>query len=383
MDEVNKREYRQCTKCVMDTTDPLIIFNDEGICNHCLEYDKIAAVIVKKGNEGEEHLKKIVEEIKASAKDSKYDSIMGLSGGVDSSYLCYVVKNLGLNPLVVHFDNGWNSELAVKNIENIVSKLNLDLYTYVVNWDEFKDVQLAYIKASVIDIEAVTDHAILGTLYRTAKKYKIKSVLSGTNIVTEAILPKSWIFNKGDHINLKAIHKKYGTMPLKTFPLYDTKLKIYVNNILNIKSYSPLNYIEYNKTKVKELLIKELGWRDYVGKHYESVFTRFYQGYILPTKFNVDKRKAHLSTLICSGQISREQALQELKKPIYDPELLRQDKIFVLKKLGLTEQEFDDYMKLPAKSHYHFPVEISLSSRFRFLRPFISLYKSITKIKTE
>ena len=361
--------YRQCSKCVMDTTDPIITFNDEGICNHCLEYDKIAYAIVKKGKDGEEHLKKMVEEIKASSKGAKYDSIMGLSGGVDSSYLCYIAKNLGLNPLVVHLDNGWNSELAVMNVKNIVSKLNLDLHTYVVNWEEFRDVQLAYIKASVIDIEAITDHAILGTLFRTAKKYGIKNILSGTNFVTEAVLPKSWIFNKADHINLKAIHKRYGTIPLKSFPLYDTRLKKYVHNILRIKTYSPLNYLEYNKDKVKNFLIEELDWRDYGGKHYESIFTRFYQGYILPTKFNVDKRKAHISTLVCSGQITRDEALKQLNEPKYDAKLLNNDKQFVIKKLGLTEDEFESYMNLPVKSHYDFPIEKPLHERFPVLKP--------------
>lgn len=378
MKTISSTFYRQCTKCVMDTTDPEITFNEEGICNHCTDYEVKASTFVKKGKEGEEYLKKTVDIIKKRANGAKYDSIMGLSGGVDSSYLAYLTKNIGLNPLVVHFDNGWNSELAVMNVKNIVSKLDLDLYTYVVNWEEFKDVQLAYLKASVIDIEAVTDHTILGTLYRTAKKHNIKSILSGTNIVTEAILPKSWIFNKADHVNLRAIHKIYGTIPLKSFPIYDTRLKKYVHNIMDIKSYSPLNYVDYDKNKVKDFLIKVLDWRDYGGKHYESIFTRFYQGYILPTKFNVDKRKAHLSTLICSGQITRDEGMKELEEPIYDTELLKIDKEFVIKKLELSEKEFEKYMNLPIRSHYDFPVERPLHERYpfiKFVRNILNLFK--------
>lgn len=363
--------YKQCARCILDTNDdPKLKLDQDGICNYCLDYEIAEKTSVFKGREGEVKLHEIVDQIKKTGKGKKYDCIIGLSGGVDSTYLAYLAHKLGLHPLAVHFDNGWNSELAVKNIENIVKKLGLELYTYVVDWEEFRDVQLSYLKASVIDIEAVTDHAILGTVYRLAKQYNIKYILSGTNVVTEDVLPSHWIFNKVDHVNLKAIHAKYGKVKLKAFPLFDTKLKKYCNNIMKIRSVSLLNYVPFIKKDVKKLIAEELAWRDYGGKHYESIFTRFYQGYILPHKFKVDKRKAHLSNLICSGQITREEAFEEMKKPVYDPEQLKIDMDFVLKKLGLTPQEFEQIMKVPTRSHYDFPTEVSLYMRYPFLKTF-------------
>jgi len=363
--------FKQCSKCILDTKDdPELVLDQQHICNYCLDYDVMEKSEVFKGPDGELKLKIISEEIKRAGKGKKYDCILGLSGGVDSTYLAYQAHRLGLRPLAVHFDNGWNSELAVMNIENIVNRLGFELYTYVVDWEEFKDVQLAYLKASVIDIEAVTDHAIMGTVNRLAKKFNIKYILSGTNVVTEAILPKHWIFNKADHVNLNAIHAKYGNIKLRTFPFFDTKLKKYCGNIMKIRTVAPLNLMPYIKKDVKNIIAAELGWRDYGGKHFESVFTRFYQGYILPNKFGVDKRKAHLSNLVCSGQITREEALEEMKQPIYDPELLKVDLEFVLKKLGLSPQQFEDIMKHPIRSHYDFPTEQSLYKRYPFLMPF-------------
>lgn len=375
--------HSKCNKCVLEICDdPILKFDEVGICNYCREYDVVEKASVLMGFEGVQKLKSVIGEIKKSGKGKKYDCILGVSGGVDSTYLAYLAKQHGLRPLAVHFDNGWDSELAVQNIENIINRLGFDLHSYVVDWPEFKDVQLAYIKASVIDIEAVTDHAILGTVYRLAKKYGISSILSGTNVVTEAILPSHWIFNKADHVNLLDIHRQYGTTrKLKTFPLYNTVLKKYCNNILKVRSFSPLNYVDYNKARVKEIIIKELGWRDYGGKHYESIFTRFYQGYILPTKFGVDKRKAHLSNLICSGQITRDEALLELQEPIYDPELLKVDMEFVLKKLGLSRNEFDQLMKLPPRSHYDFATERPLHERYPLLKPFRIVKDAFTRSK--
>ncbi|MCB9173550.1 MAG: N-acetyl sugar amidotransferase [Flavobacteriales bacterium] len=372
-------QYQQCSKTVMDNiADPYITFDKDGICNYYHEYYIKEKKHVKKGQEGIDFYNKKIDEIKKSGKNNKYDCILGLSGGVDSSYLAYLAKKDGLNPLVVHFDNGWNSELAVKNIESIVSNLGFDLYTYVINWEEFKDIQLAYIKASVIDIEAITDHAIIATLYKLAAKHKIKYFLSGFNIVTEGILPKAWVFNKQDAENIKSIHKTYGTIPLKTFPFLDAFKKRYYSVALNIESVPLLNYISYNKADVKQILINELNWKDYGGKHYESVFTRFYQGFILPEKFKVDKRKAHLSTLICSGQISKEKAVQELKEPICDAEQLSIDKDYVLKKLGFNDQEFDAIMKMPTRSHLEFKTESkSYFDKYPIIKPLKGLYNLI------
>ena len=365
-----------------DIADPNISFDDKGVCNYYYEYFEKEHQHVKKGKEGADFFQKKINEIKQAGKNKPYDCILGLSGGVDSSYLAYLAKKEGLRPLVVHFDNGWNSELAVKNIETIVSLLGFDLYTYVINWEEFKDLQLAYLKASVIDIEVITDHAIAATLYQLAAKHKINYFLSGYNIVTEAILPKAWVFSKQDAENIKDIHKHYGTVPLKTFPMLTMAKKRYYSMLMNVESVPLLNYVDYNKNKVKDLLQKELNWKDYGGKHYESIWTRFYQGYILPEKFKVDKRKAHLSTLICSGQITKEEALEELKQPIYNANQLEEDKEFVLKKLGLSENQFNKLMALSPHPHTKFKTESnSYFEKYPILKPLKGIYSSLKQKK--
>jgi N-acetyl sugar amidotransferase len=375
------RPYQQCAISVMDTiADPDISFDEKGICNYYYDYKKAEATL-HHGQEGWQLLEGIAAEIKAAGKGQPYDCIMGLSGGVDSTYVAYLAKKLGLRPLAVHFDNGWNSELAVMNIQNIVTRLGFDLSTYVINWNEFRDLQIAYLKASVVDIEAITDHAIFATLYRLSGEKKIKYFLNGTNIQTENTLPKSWIHSKSDHINIQSIHKAYGTLPLKTFPFSNAKVKRYYHKVLGVRSVSMINYVDYNKKKVKELIQKELGWRDYGGKHYESIWTRFYQGYILPEKFHIDKRKAHLSDLIFGGQISKPEALEELSQPIYDPKQFRIDYDFVLKKLGLTAAEFDTIMKTPARSHYDFDYEQPIDQRYPVLKPIKKLYRTIFPVK--
>jgi N-acetyl sugar amidotransferase len=379
MSDSMENNYRQCALTVMDNiADPDITFDEKGISNYYYSFKKAEAEQVFTGAAGEQKLNELVARIKKAGENKPYDCLLGLSGGVDSTYVAYKAKQLGLRPLAVHFDNGWNSELAVQNIQNIVTKLDLDLHTLVVDWEEFKDIQLAYIKASVIDIEAITDHAIISTLFRLCKKHSIKYVLGGSNIVTEYLMPPTWLFNKADHINLKNIHRQFGTVPLKTFPLFDTRLKKYCEMVLKTEWVSFLNYIDYNKKEVKATIAKELNWRDYGGKHYESIFTKFYQAYILPQKFNVDKRKPHLSNLICSGQVTKEEALQELEKPLYNELEFKQDYQFVLKKLDLTPEEFENLMKLPAKSHQVYGVETSLFERYpalKLIKPIIGFIK--------
>ncbi len=370
------RPYQQCAISVMDTiADPNITFDEKGICNYYYEHLQKEKDFVLKGEAGSKKVQELVEKIKADGKGKKYDCITGISGGVDSTYLCLQAKNLGLRTLVVHFDNGWNSELAVKNIENIIGKLGFDLYTLVVDWNEFKDLQLAYLKASVVDIEALTDHAIAGTLFKLAAENNIKHILSGYNIVTEATLPKHWVFTKNDDANIKDIHKKFGTAPLKTYPFFGLKQKKMYASLKGIESINLLNYLDYNKQAVKEVIIKELDWRDYGGKHYESVFTRFYQGYILPVKFGIDKRKAHLSDLIYSGQITKAEALSQLQKPIMEKEQLEQDFAFVLKKFNLTEAEFEAIIKAPRREHTEFATIQTIYSKYPLLnvvKPFVS-----------
>ena len=351
--------YRQCTLSVMDNiADPDIIFDEKGICNYYYDYIKDEKLYVLKGEEGERKLKEVVASIKKDSKGSKYDCILGLSGGADSTYLALLAKQKGLNPLLVHFDYGWNSELAISNIENAVKKLNLDLYTYVMNWEEFKDLLRAYFKASVLDLDVPADHMIFGALYKTANKYGINTILSGNNIQTEHTLPKSWNYNKFDIINLRNIHSKFGEGSLNHLPALGLWQQAYYQLVKNIRSVQMLNFLEYNKAEVKQKITSELNWRDYGGKHFESVFTRFYQGYILPAKFHIDKRKAHLSTLIFSGQITKEEAMKELSNPTYDKNLQIDDKAYVAKKLGFTIDEFNAVLSQPNRKHEEFGTDV-------------------------
>lgn len=345
-----------CSRCVMDTNDdPNIVFDKDGHCNYCNEYFSHQKKINKTPDELKAELEAIVKKIKKEQAGSKYDCIVGVSGGADSMFVVHHLVKLGLRPLVAHYDNGWDSELAVKNIEVVVNKLNVDLDTYVNDWEEFKDIQLSFIKASVIDIELVTDQAIIATLYKLSSKYKIKYVFTGHNTSTECILPKHWYHWKLDGLNIKAIHGKFGTKKIKTYPIVSYFDQYFLNKTKRIQQFSLLNYVGYDKGKAKELLKKEYGWVDYSGKHTESIFTRFYQNYILPLKFNVDKRKAHLSSVICSGQLTKAEALEELKqKPWLTKETL-DDKAYVLKKFGFTEEWFDNWMKEKPVAHFAYP----------------------------
>ena len=371
--------YRQCSITVMDNiADPNISFDDQGVCNYVHEYRKAEQEGVFGGEEGKNKLEAIVAEIKQKGKGKKYDCLIGVSGGVDSTYVAWLVKQHGLRPLAVHLDNGWNSELAVKNIENIISRLGIDLYTLVINWEEFRDIQLAYLKASVVDIEVVSDHAIFATMYKLAKEQNIGYIISGTNIVTEHIMPPTWLYHKMDFANLKDIHDKFGTVKLRTYPTFDFKKYVYYSAVLRLVPISILNYVPYNKTEVKEVIKRELGWKDYGGKHHESIFTKFYQAYILPEKFKIDKRKAHLSTLICSGQISKEEALEELKQPLYPEADLQNDIEYVLKKFGLTRKEFDQIMQLPVVRHDAFKSDLKLKQGYmRLLQRTYKLRKAL------
>jgi N-acetyl sugar amidotransferase len=359
--------HQVCSRCILDTKDyPEIKFDAKGVCDICLTYDKYYANNVFDGDKGTAVLEEMLSEIKRDAGNNQYDCLIGLSGGVDSTYLAYLTKQWGLRPLILHVDNGWNSELAVKNIENVVSKLGLDLYTYVVNWKEMKDLQKAFLAASVVDMDVPTDNTYIATTYKIARKFKIKHVLIGHNVVTEGWLPPNFNHNKYDLPNIYDIHRKFGSVKLKSIPLIGLAGLWLQKKVWRIKTHSPLNYIPYNKNGVKNTIQTELGWRDYGAKHFENIFTRFYQGYILPEKFGVDKRKAHLSTLICSGQITREEALLENNKPVYDQAQLKEDRNFFIKKLNLTEEEFMAVMKKPPLAHTYYK---SLLNTIRRLRP--------------
>ena len=362
-----------CSRCVMDTTDPQITFDEKGVCSHCRSYEKTVQAWNLKSHLENKTLDKVFSEIKQKGQGQDFDCIMGLSGGVDSSYIAWMAKEKGLRPLCVHLDNGWNSELATANIHNIVSKLGFELYTHVIDWQEFKDLQRSYFKAHVVDIEALSDHAIFGVILKLARQHKLKYILSGANIATEAIMPSAWVHRKSDLKNIEDIQKKFGTRKLKSFPRVSTLEHVFFMFGMGYKVLKPLNWIEYNKKAAKELLIKELDWRDYGGKHYESLFTKFYQAHILPTKFNIDKRKAHLSTLINSGQISRAEALEELKKPLYPPQELEADTEYVCKKLGFSRQEFADYLKSSPRSHYEFASDQKLFDFMNWFRQALQL----------
>jgi N-acetyl sugar amidotransferase len=352
--------YQICSRCVVDNDAPNtnLVLDAEGVCNNCHAYDNYAKKVFLSPQEQQVALEKTLQTIKKAGEGKEYDCILGISGGVDSTYLAYMAKQWGLRPLAVHFDNGWNSELAVSNIHNIVEKLGYDLHTYVIDWEEFKDLQLAYLKASVIDIEVPTDQFIYATLHEVAFKNNIKYILDGNNIATE--FPGGawkWSFSKLDMVNLQNIHKKFGTIPLKKFPRLGFYERYFYQAIYGLKSVPLLNYIPYNKKDVIRTISQELGWRDYGGKHYESIFTRFYQGYILPKKFGVDKRKIHLSNLIWSGQMTREEALKELEKPTYPLAMQKEDRAYVIKKFGLSEQEFEDIMQKPVVPHEFYGTE--------------------------
>jgi N-acetyl sugar amidotransferase len=369
----NDPNYRQCSMSVMDNiADPNITFDENGICNYYFEYLEAEKQHVLKGEAGEKKYNEIIAQIKADGKGKKYDCILGVSGGVDSTYLAYLAKQAGLRVLCVHFDNGWNSELAVKNIQNIIEKCGFDLYTYVIDWEEFRDIQLAYFKANVIDIEAVTDIAIFSALDIICKEQGIKHIIDGRNVVTEVTLPQAWICKNTS--NLRDIHNRFGTMKRKAYPLMSPIRRRLVARSKPFQSWPLLNYVVYDKKVAKETIISELNWRDYGGKHYESVFTRFYQGYILPMKFKVDKRKAHLSNLIFSGQLTKVEALDELEQPIYPASIFEQDLQFVLKKLGYTEETFQNYLDAPAVAHQQYNMSLSLFDEYSVLKPFKILF---------
>lgn len=376
--------YRQCSVSVLDTVDdPHMRFDELGRSHYYHDFQNAYRDRVLTGPAGRARLEALAAEIQRDGQGKPYDCIVGVSGGVDSTFVAYLAKDLGLRPLAVHFDNGWNSELAVKNIENIVNRLDFDLFTYVINWEEFKDLQLSYLKASVVDIEVITDHAIFATMYRLAAKHGVKHLLSGTNVVTEHVLPPHWIYTKTDHVNIQAIHKVFGTVRLRTFPFMDLKVKKYYQLIRGLQSHSILDSVDYNKEAVKKLITEKLGWRDYGGKHYESVFTRFYQGYILPRKFGIDKRKAHLSNLIFAGQLTKEDALADLRKPIYEPDQLERDYDYVIKKLGLTADQFETLMRLPPRKHTDFDYERAVYDRFPILRPLRGTAEFVSRLASK
>jgi len=353
---MNKILYQICSRCIMDTSDEFIQFNEDGHCNHCVDYFKESEEVLFDSTIREEELNKIVNLLKSTGKRKKYDCIFGISGGVDSTYLAYKLKEFGLRPIAVHVDNGWNSELAVKNIEKTLNKLDIDLYTYVLDWEEFKDLQLSFLKASTPDSEVPTDYAIAAVLKKVASKFNVKYIITGNNIVTELIMGSNWSQGHRDWRYIKSVQKIFGSKKLKTYPHYNLFQFIYYVYFKRQRIIKLLNYVDYNKEKAMDLIQSKLGWKYYGGKHYESIYTRFYQGYILPKKFNYDKRRAHFSTLIVSGQMKRQDALDEmLKDPYPSKEMLQEDMDYLKKKFNLTDVEFDTIILSKPKSYFDYP----------------------------
>jgi N-acetyl sugar amidotransferase len=352
---MSNRPYQMCAKTVMDTTDPDIVFDDAGISNHYHEYQAMIKRVLLPEDQRSEALQKTIDTIKNEGKGKQYDCILGLSGGLDSSYVAYLAGEHGLRPLVVHFDNGWNSELAVKNIEKIIKKYNFDLYTIVVDWNEFKDIQRSYFKASVINIEAITDHAITATMFNLAYKNNIKYVMSGSNVATESILPYSWAYPALDLVNIKGIQKRFGTLKIKTLPRMSELKYIYYLLFKRFQKVKLLNLVDYNVTTCKAELKEKIDWEDYGSKHQESIFTKWYQGYYIQKKFNIDKRKAHYSSMILAGQMTRDEALENLKTPVYNEKSLQEDTDYICKKLGFSTSEFAEIINAPGVSHTIYP----------------------------
>lgn len=372
----------------MDSSDDAnLVLNEAGICNYCERYEELVDQHIVQGDVAAKR-RSVIENMKSSRCKEGYDCLIGISGGVDSCYVAWLAKQEGLNPLLVHFDNGWNSSIASQNIHRIVKKLDLDLYTYVVDWEEFRDIQRAFFKASVVDIELVTDFGIVACLYNLAAKKGIKYIVSGHNVASEGALPAHWVHWKSDFLNIRDIHRKFGTVKMKTFPQMTYLRKAYYVQWKKIKIIPLLNYFEYDKEKAKEFLIRELEWVDYGGKHYESIFTRFYQAYILPKKFGIDKRKAHLSALICAGQIDRETALKKVETPAWEYPDMKEDKQYVLKKLGFSPEEFEAIMQEAPRPHTDFKSYTTKHYRWElktvaFLRPIARPIKRLLGIKVE
>jgi N-acetyl sugar amidotransferase len=346
----------------MDTSDPDIRFDATGVCIHCKAYAASKAEEPSSPELRDSELNRRIEAIRRDGKGKPWDCLVGISGGVDSTYVVMLAKRMGLRPLAVHLDNGWDSEIAVGNIQRALNKLGVELITNVLDWEEFRDLQVAFLRASTPDSEIPTDHAIFATLFHTAWSKDISHLVLGHNKATELVLPPAWSQGHFDWRYIRAVHRRFGKRPLKTFPHFN--FAQYVRYRLCAKQiFSILNYIDYSRAAAISEIERELEWRDYGGKHHESIYTRFFQSYILPKKFGFDKRRAHLSNRVLAGEITRQQALEEIQKPPYaSPDLEREDRSYVIKKLGLTEQEFHAIMSAPKRRYADYPN--MLNSRF-------------------
>lgn len=348
------RNYQICTSCVMDTSDRNITFDDQGICDHCNGFRTHVAPRWHPDDKGRQMFAGTVEEIRQRGKGKPFDCIIGLSGGLDSSFLLHqVVTEFQLRPLVFHVDGGWNTDIAVNNIQVLVEKLGLELYTEVINWEEMKDFQLAFFKSGVPHIDVPQDHAFVATLYKFANKHNIKYILNGGNISTECVRnPLEFLYYGTDMRQIRDIRSQFCTNELKTYPFSNVLFhKIYLRYIRGLKVVKPLDWMPYTKAMARETLSREYGWKPYPQKHFESRFTKFYEGYWLPERFGFDTRRVQFSSLILTGQMTREDALGQLERPAYDPETINHEFDYIAKKLGITSKELRGYFDMPLKSY--------------------------------
>jgi N-acetyl sugar amidotransferase len=351
---VNKRPYAICQHCIMDTSDSLIQFDERGWCEYCNNYYANILPIWHTDERGEREILRQAEIIREAGKGQSHDCILGISGGIDSSYLAWLAKEkLGLRPLIFHVDAGWNSQQAVHNIEKLIDALHLDLHTEVINWQEMQDLQLAFFKAQVPHLDTPQDHAFFASLYNFAAKHGFKYILNGGNFSTECVRePLEWHYHASDLRQLKDIHRRFGTRPLRTFPMADIfTYKIYYRFVKGVRVVRPLNYVPYIKEDAMNFLVEKYGWQRYAHKHYESRFTRFYEGFWLPTKFGFDKRRAHFASLILTKQMTRDEALEKIAKPAYDEATIAQDFEYIATKLDLSVAELEALLKGPNKSY--------------------------------
>jgi N-acetyl sugar amidotransferase len=367
---------RICKRCVLDGKVPEIEFNSDGECNYCELHDRLSEAFPNDVR-GKEILEEMFTRFKKQGEGKEYDCVVGVSGGVDSTYLIHLAKSYGLRPLAVHVDNGWNSEISVSNIKNSIEKLNVDLITYVIDWNEMKDVLKSFVKASYAWADGPTDIALVSALYRIAKENGVKNILVGNNFRTEGRQPTEWTHIDARVIN--HIHKRFGSIKkLKSFPNLSILDLFMYEFLYSIKMVKPLYFLDYDKGKAKELVTKDYGWKDYGGHHHESIFTRFIIGYWLPQKFGIDKRKITFSAQIRTGLRDREQALEELKELPYDENKMNQDKEYVIKKLGFSEEEFKTILKLPNTTYKDYP---SYNSFFNFIGKYLKFIYKIFGVK--
>lgn len=358
-----QKPIQVCTNCVMDTTDSVITFDENGVCDHCRDFEQNVKPNWHTDERGRAQLAAMVDQVRAAGKGQDFDCILGLSGGLDSSYMLHLlVKEFGLRPLVFHVDGGWNSELAVNNIQMLVEKLGLDLFTEVIDWEDMRDFQLAFFKSGISQIDIPQDHAFVATLYKFANKYGVKHIMNGGNISTECVRnPLEWLYYGTDMWLIKDIRKQFCTRPLTNYPFSSVLFhKFYLRYIKRVQVVRPLNYMPYSKELAINTLRDEYGWRAYPQKHFESRFTKFFEGYWMPTRFGYDTRKVQFSSLILTGQMTREEALEKLKVPAYDPETIDDEFAYIAKKLGISVEELRHYHTMPLKTYKDYRNQESL-----------------------